>query len=357
MKKTPKIGYLHPYIEGRRKEIETGEYPKSHLWGCDAIESQPDWDVSLIHSHKRYLPNFLESILNRTFFRGSPGLNLELSVLKASSEYDLIYSVCGPLALARRLKRAKIVPWVFQMPNQPSTSWFSPYKARNLRSNTAFCCLTPKSQERFAMYASSKFIPWCVDLSLFDGKPPIKKPDRPFFLATGKTGRDYSTLSKAAHEFNGEIRIIGPRDQKPTKLSSSIKWINTSDDPPDAAIAYPALRKWYAQCTGVCIPLSGDSDDTCGYTNMLEAMAMAKPILMTKSGSLHINPGERGYGMLINPNDPSDWAFSMNKLQNNHTLCEKMGKEGRRIVETEFTIGSFNDSIIKFLINILKINR
>jgi len=90
---------------------------------------------------------------------------------------------------------------------------------------------------------------------------------------------------------------------------------------------------------------------------MLEAMAMAKPILMTKSGSLHINPGERGYGMLINPNDPSDWAFSMNKLQNNHTLCEKMGKEGRRIVETEFTIGSFNDSIIKFLINILKINR
>ena len=61
-------------------------------------------------------------------------------------------------------------------------------------------------------------------------------------------------------------------------LPPNVKWLNTSEDPPDQAIDYPTLREWYAQCIGVCIPLSGDAEDTCGYTNMLEAMAMRKPV-------------------------------------------------------------------------------
>ena len=56
--------------------------------------------------------------------------------------------------------------------------------------------------------------------------------------------------------------------------------------PPDQAIDYLTLKTWYEQCSAVCIPLSGDADDTCGYTNMLEAMAMAKPVIDDRSGCL-----------------------------------------------------------------------
>ena len=55
------------------------------------------------------------------------------------------------------------------------------------------------------------------------------------------------------------------------------------------------LKEWYAQSLAVCIPLSGDADDTCGYTNMLEAMAMRKPVLMTQSGCLHGQNGRFWY--------------------------------------------------------------
>ena len=110
------------------------------------------------------------------------------------------------------------------------------------------------------------------------------------FLASGKTGRDYKTLVKSAESVRAEVRIIGPKEQKPLSIPENLTWIDTSSDPPDQAIDYPTLREWYAQCIGVCIPLSGDANDTCGYTNMLEAMAMGKPVLMTQSGSLHIDP-------------------------------------------------------------------
>ena len=35
-------------------------------------------------------------------------------------------------------------------------------------------------------------------MEMFDGQKAQEKTDKPFFLASGKTGRDYKTLVKAA---------------------------------------------------------------------------------------------------------------------------------------------------------------
>ena len=161
---------------------------------------------------------------------------------------------------------------------------------KNLDAHSGFLCLTPRAERAFAEHGKSRFLPWCVDQDLFDGMPARQKPKRPFFLATGKTCRDYDTLVEAAQTTDMEIRIIGPENQYPKALPSNVRWINTSDDPPDKAIDYPTLREWYAQCTGVCIPLNGDPEDTSGYTNLLEAMAMSKAVIMTRSGCLQLNP-------------------------------------------------------------------
>jgi glycosyltransferase involved in cell wall biosynthesis len=191
-------------------------------------------------------------------------------------------------------------------------------------------------------------------VELFDGAPPQKLPEKPFFLATGKTYRDYATLVKAAKEVATEIRIIGPTRQKTEDLPSNVKWIDTSSNPPDQAIDYPTLREWYAQCIAVCIPLSGDANDTCGYTNMLEVMAMRKPVLMTQSGCLHINPETDGFGIQINPRDTQGWAHAMNLLQKNKEKKLEMGNRGREIVERDFTIERFNKDVLQFIETILK---
>ena len=119
-----------------------------------------------------------------------------------------------------------------------------------------------------------------------------------------------------------EIRIIGPNNQKPATLPINVKWIDTSTNPPDQAIDYPTLRNWSAECIAVCIPLSGDAEDTCGYTNMLEAMAMRKPVLMTRSGCLHIDPESGGFGKLIEPKITKDGQVSMNDLIENKEVAQ-----------------------------------
>ena len=116
---------------------------------------------------------------------------------------------------------------------------------------------------------------------------------------------------------------------------------------------YSAKCEWYSQSIGICIPLNGDADDTCGYTNMLEGMAMQKPILMTQSGSLHIDPETEGFGIRIKPRDAEDWAQAMNHLLHDREKALQMGNRGREIVERDFRIERFNKNVIEFIENIL----
>ena len=347
-----KISVVHSYLENRLNE---SNYPSHHKWASDAVVEHPSWEAQLLPTSKFKIPQKLEFFLNKTVFRGSPGSKVELPAWKAARISDLIYSISGPLALAH-LYPKKLLSWVFTEPPNLGRGYklaHRAYKPYNLRSNAGFLCLTPKAEEYYSRFAPSKFIPWCVDLELFDGAPPKKLPEKPFFLASGKTYRDYATLVKAAKNIAAEIRIIGPTTQKPKDLPSNVKWVDTSSNPPDQAIDYATLREWYAQCIAVCIPLSGDADDTCGYTNMLEAMAMRKPVIMTQSGCLHINPETHGFGTLIKPRDAQGWTQAMNQLQEVHEKALEMGNRGRKIVEQDFTIERFNQDVLEFIKTIL----
>jgi len=344
-----RLSLIHPYIENRRKDIEKGLYPRQHLWGLEGIEGEDSWTTNFVETHKLYIPKLLERILNRLLFRQSPGIRTEIPSWLASKSSDLIYSVCGPLSLSRFYKRAKLVSWVFRRPKSTSNKTLDPYSSKNLGSHAGFLCLTPKAEETFRKYAPSRFLPWCVDLELFDGKPAEASPERPFFLATGKTERDYETLTQAANKVNADVRVIGPASSRPANLPPNLQWINTSTDPPDQAIDYPTLREWYAQCTGVCIPLTGDADDTCGYTNLLEGMAMAKPVLITKSGCLDLDPETEGYGLWIRPKDIEDWRVKMNLLIEKPNLASEMGDQGRKIAERNFYPERFDADVVDFL--------
>jgi len=348
----PVVACLHPYLEGRREDIEKANYPKHHLWGLDAIEKHGDWQTEIIETQNHRVPTLIEKWLDRTIFRGSPGAKVELAALRATRRCDLVYSVCGPLVLVRRFRQAKLVSWVFREPplleKGPHLA-HAAYRTKNLNAHAGFLCLTPKAEETFRKYAPSRFLPWCVDLELFDGKPAEASPERPFFLATGKTERDYETLTQVANKVNADVRVIGPASLRPANLPPNLQWINTSTDPPDQAIDYPTLREWYAQCLAVCIPLSGDADDTCGYTNLLEGMAMAKPVLMTKSGCLGLDPETEGCGLWIRPKDIEDWRIKMNLLIEKPNLASEMGDKGRKIAERNFSPARFDADVVDFL--------
>ena len=349
-----KIGCLHPYLEGRESDIVSGKYPYQHSWGCLSLSKSSVFSSEVITPSSLNLPKSLIKVVDRIFFTRSVGFNYEFGLSRKYKHLDVIYSVSGPLSSVTRLKNTKLVSWVFRPPLQSPTNPFHAYHKSNLKKNHGFLCLTPTAEKYFSNFAPSRFIPWCVDLDLFDGKPPKTNDNAPFFLATGKTERDYKTLIESCKITNINLRIIGPADQKPNDLPENIMWLSTSADPPDQAIDYKTLREWYAQCLGVCIPLNGDPEDTCGYTNLLESMAMRKPAIMTKSGCLHINPADRKCGLLVRPNSPEDWASAMNEVSTNQNLREELGNNGRKIAEEEFSPRIFDSAVEDFLNYIYK---
>lgn len=317
------------------------------------MEESDKFEFKFIKTNKIKLPSLLERLLDRSIFRNSPGTRTELSAYFASKNSDFIYSVCGPLGTSLLFPN-KVLAWTFKTQKSDNQSYQLAYRKNQLNKSAGFFCLTPSAENYFNQFAPSRFIPWCVDMELFDGKTDIHEEyPKPFFLATGKTERDYDTLVKSAYNVSAEIRIIAPNCQKPSQLPQNVNWIDSSIDPPDKAIDYPTLRKWYSQCIAVCIPLTGNSEDTSGYTNMLEAMAMRKPVLMTKSGCLHIDPENGGFGELIQPQDFNGWSVSMKKILNNREQSILWGERGRKFAESHFTLNRFNDNFLSALNGII----
>ena len=80
---------------------------------------------------------------------------------------------------------------------------------------------------------------------------------------------------------------------------------------------------------------------------------MKKPVIMTESGCLDINPDKDGFGLLVKPNDHLGWKSAMNKLNEHPEICMKMGSRGHSLITEKYTIPHFNQRITEFVISIL----
>ena len=281
----------------------------------------------------------------------------EFKLLCKTKNVHIIYSFGLHLfftTLLRKLRliRSKIVIWVFREP-APTPWWLF----RNLdlsRVNLSGCdgilCLTKKCETAFkakSPRSNVKFIPWGVDTSLFS---PMEKKVGEYFLAVGKTGRDYRTFLKACTKSNAAFRIIAPDwSLDKGQIPSNVTYLKTNPHSPDGTISYPDLRKWYAKCIATCIPLYGDPEDTCGLTNLLEAMAMGKPVLMTRSGSLDVDIEKLGVGLWVRPKEPDDWVKKIEFLQNSSDCTQRMGAKARKLATDFYSSKRFESDVAAFL--------
>jgi glycosyltransferase involved in cell wall biosynthesis len=70
----------------------------------------------------------------------------------------------------------------------------------------------------------------------------------------------------------------------------------------------------------------------------LEAMSMRKPVIACNVGGVPEAVKDGQTGLLVPPRDPSAIARAVVSLKNNPDLAEKLGTNGRRLVEESFTL-------------------
>jgi glycosyltransferase involved in cell wall biosynthesis len=149
--------------------------------------------------------------------------------------------------------------------------------------------------------------------------------------------------------------VIGhfPESKKLQKCKN-LKILTSKKKQTDTAISYEMLKNYISESIAICIPLNFDPDDTCGFTEILEAMSMGKPILMTNSGCLDIDIEREEIGLYVNPGDAKDWVRKINYLTKNPRKAKQMGENGRKLIEKTYNISSYENRIHNFINKISK---
>lgn len=140
----------------------------------------------------------------------------------------------------------------------------------------------------------------------------------------------------------GDIDKGNPDAVPLTKLTSWVKekiieWDGYIDD----------MVGLFAQVDIVCLPTTYGE----GVPKVLiEAAACGKPIITTNTPGCREIVQDGKNGILITPGSTDELIISIQKLGTNEQLRERMGMEGRRIVEKEYSI----ENVIRSTIDIYK---
>jgi glycosyltransferase involved in cell wall biosynthesis len=105
------------------------------------------------------------------------------------------------------------------------------------------------------------------------------------------------------------------------------------------------LRRLYAPSSIVCLPLQ-PGIAAQGITTLLEAMAMGKAAISTRTAGLanYIVEGETG--LTVAPGDVEAWKAAIGRLCRDHSLRERLGQNARRWVEQNATLETWIGTVI-----------
>jgi glycosyltransferase involved in cell wall biosynthesis len=215
-------------------------------------------------------------------------------------------------------------------------------------------------------------LPYFADERFWD--PALATPDlsaaRPMICSAGLEFRDYTTLIAAARDLAVDVRIGAASHWARHNAFSA-----SSDLPANVTVSaynYQQLRDLYASARFVVVPLR-DVDNQAGITTILEAMAMGKAVVVTRtrgqtdvirdwrSGAAAPPPGflaapklARTLGALptgwyVQPNDLDDLRDAINYLLAHPAIAEEMGANARRVVAGCFGLDAFVDRFAALL--------
>jgi len=180
--------------------------------------------------------------------------------------------------------------------------------------------ITPQSLALIPFHADDRFY------------RPLGGPVNPDQICSaGLEWRDYPTL----------IEAVADMPSLCVKLAAASPWSKHEDQTAGRALPanvdarryeYPALRALYAESSFVVVPLR-ETDFQAGVTTILEAMAMGKAVIATRTTGQTdvITDGENG--LVVAPGDVAGWRQAITRLRTDHALRERLGRNARRWVE------------------------
>lgn len=208
------------------------------------------------------------------------------------------------------------------------------------------------------------FVPYQVDTAFWQ---PQAGREEALISSAGLEFRDYPTLFTAVEGLPARV-VVGAASYWSHRANTA----NAVEPPANVKVGtydYHALRDLYARSAVVVVPLD-DTDFQAGVTTILEAMAMAKPVVVTHSqgqtdvvedrrsitradpprhrpASLlrtiagHSDDALEPNGFYVPPGDPDALRRALDYLLEHPEERLRLGQAGRRTVERLMTVEQF----------------
>jgi len=207
-------------------------------------------------------------------------------------------------------------------------------------------------------------VPYQADADFWRPEP---ESEERLICSAGLEFRDYPILMRAVDGLDVQVAIGAA-----SHWSKRRNTVDDADLPPNVSVAsfdFLQLRKLYALSSMVVVPLE-NVDFQAGITTILEAMAMAKPIIVTATeGQSDVVEDRRGnvrgmparpvsylreladrYGIRLEPNglyvppgDPAALRRAILYLLDHPEERRRLGMAGRRTIERLLTVDQFAD--------------
>jgi len=184
------------------------------------------------------------------------------------------------------------------------------------------------------------FSPKNIDpnLALSDSLTDLAQIQKPILCAVGLEFRDYPTLLEAVKGL--DVHVVVAAGSPWSKRSDSTEGQEIPDNVTVRRFTQFDLRHLYAMSRFMVMPLL-ENDFQAGVTALLEAMAMEKAIICsrTKGQTDVIVDGENG--LYVTPEDPVSLRQAIEHLLAHPEEAERMGKNGRKQIEEEMSLDRY----------------
>ncbi len=173
---------------------------------------------------------------------------------------------------------------------------------------------------------------------------PLNLSPENYILAVGQEQRDYRTLLDAIAGTGIKLVVVASSPWS----TSRIDVIKVGDAKVVSHIPYQDLRDLYARARMVVTPLK-DVDYAAGNSAILEAMAMGKATVVSRTRGIaeYVIPNETGF--YVSPHDPAELQNAILSLWNNPKECKRLGSNGRQWVEEKMNLDIYVNRIAEIV--------
>ncbi|MCL5946516.1 MAG: glycosyltransferase family 4 protein [Chloroflexi bacterium] len=215
-------------------------------------------------------------------------------------------------------------------------------------------------------------IPYGVDGAFWQPLPD-QVPEARLICSAGLEFRDYPTLIEAVRAENVQLVIAAASHW--SRRRNRAAGIALPDNVRVTKLDYFQLRDLYARACFVVVPLY-DVDFQAGITTILEAMAMGKAVIVSRThgqidtiigseSSDRDAPALAGYphlypplqpsidtqtGIYVTPGSISELRSAIQRLLADPSLAEQLGRNGRQLLEERFTLELFVNRVAQLLL-------